>query len=117
MIIEGADAVIRREFRGRGGSNDYTLEWTSVESIVDREGKVLAGVWGGDWTDIARGIETRQVRHKSPEVRIHRSACPVRMCMIDWYEYNSYTDPEHCSSSHRTYWLRVEAGSTPGDGD
>lgn len=107
-ILAGESEIITGNFHGHHGSNDYSMFGVLIEAIVDSSGTELEGTWRPEWTEIAPGIETREQHFRIREVRIHRRACPVRVRMRSYHEYNSYTDWEHCSHSSTTYWVRVQ---------
>ena len=94
----------------RGGTNDYSKDGTSIHKIVNNKGIVVEGVWMDAWQEISPGIKTR-IEKGNCQVRIYRSACPVRVLYHDFYEYISYDHYEHCSSSSNFYWIRYESDS------
>jgi hypothetical protein len=92
----------------RGGSNDYTKWGTAIRDVVDRTGRTLKTGFSSEWAELAPGIEARY-DGGGVQLRIHRSACPVRVRYVSFNEYTSYTDSEHSSHSSSDYWVRYEA--------
>ena len=89
------------------GTNDYKNEYTSVVSVVDRDGTEHEPRWTDEPLELFVGVETF-TRDRRRCVRIHRSALPVRVLFRHYYEYVSYDDWEHNSSWTRHYWVRYE---------
>lgn len=96
---------LRSSYHHHEGTNDYTNSSTEIVEIVDRHGKNVQPVWTSDWTTLTEGVESRQ-DDRSRCVRILASACPVRVRLLNFHEYVSYTDSEHCSSSATYEWVR-----------
>ena len=105
-------SVVRRDvvevwssFHHHEGTNDYTNSGTEIVEIVNRNGESFEPVWKSDWTTLADGVETRD-DGRTRCLRIRASACPVRVHFRNFYEYVSYTDSEHSSSSTSYEWVR-----------
>ena len=96
---------VRSSFHHHEGTNDYTNSSTEIVEIVNRNGESFQPVWKPDWTTLTDGEETRD-DGRTRCLRIFASACPVRAHFRNFYEYVSYTDSEHCSSSTTYDWVR-----------
>ncbi len=102
----------------RGKTNSYIREQSIFEMIVDRDSRVIKGIWNNEWTEVSPGIETRKdgtgtrygniEQYKTEIIRIHRSACPVHVHFQKYDEYNDY-DGEFSESHSRDYWVRYES--------
>jgi hypothetical protein len=106
--ITGTFTEVKSYGWSRQGTNDYSHEQTDIEQIIDRNIQNVEAVWSDGWVEVSPGIETSIDAHQHRHVRIHRSACPVRIQFRNWYEYVSYDYAEHCSSWSREYILRFE---------
>jgi len=100
---------VRSKYLHREGTNDYTKDKIIIEEIVDKTGQKVNPVWGKDWREVVRGIETRE-DSDCQYVRIYRQACPVRIRFQKYYEYASYDDSEHSCIDSCYYWVEYEAG-------
>src|SRR5688572_19629527 len=87
------------------GTNDYSNSGTEIVEVVNRNGESFEPVWKSDWTMLTDGVETRD-DGRARCLRILATACPVRVRFRNFYEYVSYTDSEHCSSSTTYDWVR-----------
>jgi hypothetical protein len=98
-----------------GGSNDRSVDRLDILSIEDRTGAVHQPVWQDQPHVLFPGVETLRDGRRN-RVRIAREACPVRLLFRERYEYDSYTDSEHCSSYQREYWVRYLGATDPDPG-
>jgi hypothetical protein len=97
--------VVEPSTWGRRGTNDQSIERIEVHAIIDREGNHIEGVWGQEWAEAGKGVETR-LDQGLRTVRIHRSACPVSIEMQHNHEYLCYDDSSLNSSGSTYYWVR-----------
>lgn len=93
---------------GRSGSNDFSKDVLEVEKIVDSSGESHRGTWTADWTEVCPGIQTRK-KGSEGVLRIHRSACPVRVLFHKWSEHGSYDGHGPSGQKSERYWTRYEA--------
>ena len=93
---------------GRSGSNDYSKDVLEIEEIVDSSGKSYSAAWTPEWTEVCPGIETRE-EGNGGILRIHRSACPVRVLFHDWSEFGSWDGHGPSGQTSKRYWTRYEA--------
>jgi hypothetical protein len=101
----------------RGKTNGYVREQVAVETIVDKNCRVVAGIWNDEWSEAAPGIWTcnkqlgsragRTEQYKTETIRVHRSACPVHVHFSESFDYMDY-DGDYSSSSSSDYWVRYE---------
>ncbi len=89
------------------GRNDYKNTYIDIEKIVDGDGNEYDPVWEEQPTEIFPGVVTRKKEHGT-HVRIGREACPVRVLFREYFEYVSYDNWEHNSSSTTYWWVRYE---------
>jgi len=87
-----------------GGSNDRSVDRLDILEIEDPAGGRHQPVWSATPHQLLPGVETFRTDGTN-RVRIERRACPLRVRFRASYEYDSYTDSEHCSSYHREYWV------------
>lgn len=110
--------VVQCDVHYRGKTNSYIKDHAGILMIVDKNGQVLDGVWHKDWTEIAPGIETCEIRKGTrsgnieywtmESIRIQRAACPVHIQFYRSYEYIDY-DGVYSRSDSRRYWVRYES--------
>lgn len=93
---------------GRSGSNDYSKDVLEIVEVVDSSGQSHRGAWTEDWTELGPGILTRK-DGTGGVLRVHRSACPVRVLFHKWSEHGSWDGDGPSGQTSERYWTRFEA--------
>ena len=89
---------------GRSGTNDHSRSGLEVREIQGCDGNTHRPIWRKDWREVVPGVETRR-DHRHGQVRIHRSACPVRILFHQWSEYGTHGRHRPASQSSKSYWV------------
>jgi hypothetical protein len=119
-LVEGESVVlVTSTWYGRGELH-YRKNETSVDQVVDQDGRSHVPRWSGRTYELCPGVEvfTRGVATRTASedrcLRIFRSACPVRVLVRETFEVRHYEDYQSDHVDRQLRWVLYEAA--PGSG-